>query len=414
MTTFTLINDDTGQPVTSQDGARWEHMAWPAGAVVEIYDTGGSWARVSPGAMTVGGGSTTIDPPPPPPPPALEPDPPGPTPLPPATTNNFAAELVAAFIADRPFNWFGGDVLLKQPITLIADQHKLNFHVNANDANIFCDFNDAGKYAITARIQGGNVNIRSFGIEELKFRGVSAFAGAVLLECLRNDSWIYQFDLAGMTCEGHQGHAFWLRGSVFECDLEHLGSEGGLGLLRATTDGSLDPNGQVGLPSALVGRSWRPRDFLGDAVLFDSTKQYAEPFDLRLTDGYFVTGQGSGRGITAPAGINTIEGVGFENIKAQEMIFLGYRGGRVIRCQGTNANITKYLVRAQLAGNSVTLAGCSVDNENEGSGMKLAKVEDLGNGSIILDPSRSDFNGNDVETNVPNDRFNIVSYRKKT
>jgi hypothetical protein len=427
---FTLLRN--GQPLVDDAGKKWEDMTWPETAVVEIYDVR-SWQRVSPGIVTL----TKAQPPPPvepppvdPPPPPVE-DPDDDPPPPPAPNSEFIDAVTEAWRRNKPLNWFGGDVMLKQPILLIASENKTNFHLNMNEANVFCDFNDRTKYAITLRITGSNLNIREFGIEEIKFRRVTPYAGGILLECNRNDSWIYSFDINSIACGGHEEHAIWLRGSVFECDLEYLRSTSGKGLFRATVDGSLDPKGQKGLPSAMVGRNWRPRDFTGDAVLLDAATRYQEPFDLRLTEGYFVTGLGDGMGIMAPSGINTVEGVGFENLQGGAAMYLGYRGGRVIRCEATNSHANArlgtynseggwqeppigvaYLAQVQLA-NSVTLDGCKLEEHSGGTGLRLAKVQDLGGGSILLNPSRSDFDGNDIDTNVPNNKFNIVAYRNR-
>lgn len=507
---FTVLRN--GVPIVDDGGVKWEDMAWPATAVVEIYDVR-TWARISPGKATLAAA------PPVPTLPTLsiadgsakegdvanspinfavtlskaatipvtvnwatadaiaqagsdyvaalgaltfapgetsktitvqivgdkfvEPDetfkviltaPVGATlakgvafgtivgddiPDAPIPTGEFATALRAAWDADRPLNWTGGDVTLKQPLGLLATVNKTGFSLNMNDANVHCDFNDATKYAITFEIISADRNIREFSVKEIKFRGVSAFAGGLRFRCPLNTSWIYSFSLSDISCGGHTEHAVHYDGSVFECEAVNLKSTGGKGLLRGTTYNTAQG---PALPSAMVGRNWRPRDFQGHAVQFDSPTPYAEPFDLRLTEGYFVTGQGPGYGISAPAGLNAVEGCGFENIKGKAAMLIGYRGGRITDCQGSNpspnTNVPTnpgmaYLVQCDLTG-TLKLAGCSVENYLSGSGMRLAKVQDLqGGGRIVVDPSASDPNANDIDTNFANNRIQIVTYHNK-
>jgi hypothetical protein len=363
---------------------------------------------VSPTGATIGRGSATG---------TIVGDDIAPAPVP---TGAFATAIRAAWDADEPLDWVDGDVTLNAPIELVANSNKTGFSLNMNEANVHCAFNDPTKYAISFVINNGGVNIREFSVKEIKFRSVTPFAGGLRFTCRLNTSWIYSYTVSDISCGGHSEHAVWLDGSVFECDLNNLKSTNGKGLLRATT--YVTSQGHA-LPSAMVGKNWRPRDFNGNAVQFDSPTPYAEPFDLRLTEGYFVTGLGNGIGISAPSGMTAVDGCGFENIRGKAAMYIGYRGARVTDCQGSNpspnTNVATnpgmaYLVDCGLTG-TLKLEGCSVENYGSGSGMKLAKVQDLqGGGRIVLDPSRSDANGDDIDSNFAKDRFQIAVYRNKT
>jgi hypothetical protein len=419
---YALIDVATGLPVVDDGGVKWDSITWPAGTRAEIFDMSRG-ARISPGCFTVPADSEPVPPPeepvpiPPPIPPVDEEE--EDIPAPPVHTSNFVDHLIAHFNDDEALDWQDGNVTLKSPVALGASSNKTGFNLNMNEASVFCDYNDPTKHAITFAIAEPNINIREFAVKEIKFRRVTPFAGALRFRCPINTSWIYSFTAGDISCGGHTEHALHLDGSVFEANFPRLKSTNGKGLFRATT--YVTSQGHA-LPSAMVGEDWRPRDFEGHAIQMDSPTPYAEPFDLRLTEGYVVTGLGSGMGLHAPSGLTSIEGFGFENIKGKAAMYLGYRGGDVIRCQGSNpspnTNVASnpgmaHLVFCELTG-TLTLDGCSVENYGSGSGMKLAKVMDLqGAGKIVVNPTSSHPNADDIEGNFAKDRFAIVVYKPK-
>lgn len=357
-------------------------------------------------------------------PPVTPPDPPVTPPVIPPT-GTFARAVSDAFNADKELNWLGGDTTLAAPIMLSTTVGKTSFGIRGNGAKINCAFNDPTKKAINLIIPSTahGVAFRNWNITDMHFGG-SGFAGAIGAQCWTNQSWIYAFKVNNISCDGHAEHAIHYSGSVFECDTSDIISSGGLGLFRATERGVLasDPtasDGDRGLPSAMTGSNWRCRDFNGDGALLESSTPYREPFDLRINEGYFVTGLGQGCGVNAPSGLTEIQGVGFEFLN-NVGIFMGYRGGRVIRCQATNpvAGATfgsgsgmAYLVHAQ-AGN-VLLDGCSAADEGSGSGIRLAKIDDMSGGRVMLNPTASSLTGADCDWNGPNANFHIVQYGAK-
>jgi len=399
---YELRDKATGQVV-----AGFDNMDAEPGKFIEVYkgDAEGSPnARISGGAIKRPEGSGT--------PP--DPIPPDPTPIPPAT-GKFADALKAAFTSGSVLNWTDGPVTLDGPIVLRSQGNIIGFGLRGNGMKIRCNFPGGGGFPIHLLIDDAGHNIRQFRLQDFTVEG-SGHEGAIKMECNRNDSWIYSGEINNVKCEGHSKHAVYACGSVFEFDCTSIGSEGGLGLFRATERGAKasDPegtDGNRGLPSAMTGSDWRPRDFHGDAILLDSSTRWRECYDLTLEKGYIVTGQGPGYGINAMGGITKVRGVGFENFAGSAAVYCGYRGGIFEDCRTANASNMKYFIEAELTG-ALEIRSCSVENENQGTGIRLASVKDLqGGGRIILDPgSRSDPHGNDIDTTFTGDRFVIARY----
>lgn len=337
-------------------------------------------------------------------PPPVVVDPPPVVTQPPAPTGKFATDLLAAFNAGTTLDWHG-DITLDAPIVLKSSGNVIGFGLRANGAKITCNFASGG-YAIHLLITDAGHNIRQFRLQDFTVTG-SGHDGAIKMECNRNDSWIYSGEIVNVKCENHSKHAIYACGSVFEFDCTSIGSTGGLGLFRATERGAKesDPSGtdtNRGLPSAITGSDWRPRDFNGDAILLDSSTAYRECFDLTLDKGYIVTGKGTGYGINAKGGITKVRGVGFENFAGKAAVFCGYRGGSFEDCRTANASNMKYFVEAELTG-VLEIRSCRVENEGAGTGIRLASAKDLqGGAKIVLDPGHSsDPKGLDIDTTLP-------------
>lgn len=351
---------------------------------------------------------------------------------PPLPSTDFVASVQASWTGDYVLNWLGGDVVITAPINLIASVSKFSWGLRMNGAKITSNFNNAAKYAINilvpldaAGVTLPNINVRGWSISDVSFRGASPYAGGVYMESHTNSSWIYKWRIANIDTEGHSDYGVKASGSVFEFLVDNPSSSGGLGLFIAVERGknASDPTGadsDRGLPSAMVMRNVRPRDFQGHAIALASSTSYREPFDLIVEDGYVVTGLGQGNGIHAPAGITKVQNVGFENLNGAG-INLGYRGGQIVGCRGANpiagATDTRgmnALVRASLAGGALVIDGCQAQNEGSGTGMILGRVDGDGGSRVLINPTQSDQNGADVITSgIPPANVLLNQYKVK-
>ena len=252
-----------------------------------------------------------------------------------ASQRDFTTAVQAAFAGDYTLDWRDGNVTLAAPIVLVASAWKFGFGVRMNGATITANFSDATKYAITLRVaivKGAvlqNIGIRNFQVTDCAFRGTSAFAGAIKLECLSNGSGIYSWLVQNESCENHNGRAFGVIGSAFEGWIVNCRTTGGTGAIDVMCRGMIDgqivagssannwnPNANnpavadhdKGLPSALYVIQPNFRDASGTSILLSSTVLGQEPFDLTVQGGYIVSN--GGRGIDAPAGLKLVDGTG--------------------------------------------------------------------------------------------------------
>lgn len=321
---------------------------------------------------------------------------------------DFVAAAKAAFAADSQLNWTGGDYTLGAPLRLSAIHNMTGFGIRFNGAKITSNFNDATQHAITVDVAvtngavAQNVNVRNLHFHAAGFRGASAFAGGIKLECLSNGSWIYSFLEEDLSCEGHSEYGFRWNGSVFECVGKELVTIGGKGGLYIQTRGVKGVQGESdqGLPSAMYLYNPNFRDGAGDSIVLQGDP-YNDPFDLTIKDGYIVTN--AGVSVRAPSGIKKIDGTGFENNGGGTAISLGYRGGTLINCTAANARPNpsldppvgmKYLVDCFLANGRLTIQDSGIQDEPPSSGgTKLARVN--GTGDVYLERSgtRADVDG---------------------
>jgi hypothetical protein len=359
-----------------------------------------------------------------------------------ASQGDFAAAVQAAFAGDYTLDWRGGNVTLTAPIVLVASAWKFAFGIRMNGATITANFSDAAKYAISLRIaivKGAvlqNVGIRNFQITDCAFRGTSAFAGALRLECLSNGSGIYSWLIQNVSCENHNGRAFGVIGSVFEGWFVNCRTTGGTGAIDAVCRGMIDgqigagssannwnPNANnpaiadhdKGLPSALYVIQPNFRDASGTSIVLSSTVLGQEPYDLTVQGGYIVSN--GGRGIEAPAGIKLVYGTGMEKNNGGCGISVGYRGGvfRNVTAANPIANASdthgmKYLVAASLSSNGkVVLEDCDIVDEGPGSGSKLLKI--AGGGTVYLNRSGTlDSNGRPTDVDGTGPVVKVARY----
>jgi len=327
---------------------------------------------------------------------------------------SFEDAVQDAWDNDRALNWTNGNVTLTSPIVLQATESKFGFGIRGNGARIFCDFDDENEYAITMEVpivtgdvlQG--IAVRNWEIADLKFQGVSAFAGALQVRCLSNGSWFYSFLLRDLSCDAHSGYAYWWNGSVFECIGERCKSSGGMGGFKIERAGKtgLDTDPDMGLPSAMQLLSPNFRDGSEHGIFLYCVQAFTEPFDLSITGGYIVTM--GGNGVVAPAGMTMIDNLGIEFMNGGAGCHIGYRGCLIKgETRGANAVASaaedgpglKYLVFWWAASGRLLLEDLSWSDEGSGSGMELAKVS--GSGTVYM-------NRVGPESNVDNSGCTIV------
>lgn len=274
------------------------------------------------------------------------------------------AAPVAVHIRSSNQGWFGLDGRCHRISTrrVMVDQPALRLYMD--------DSTPAGTCA------------RGLMVRDFSMLG-GGIGGGLQLDVPFNDRWLVNVELRSLWFEGIAGMAACtIAGSIFESFAYNVGSQDCLGAgLRFANAGEPDNKG-IASAWRLFGGTHRQD---GDAgVLIDA---YDGPADIRMFGLYFCA-NGNG-GISSMAGLELVDGCGFENNEGQGVYFSNF--ANLTRCTGSTGGTQPYLVRGYLA-NPVTLRSCSMTGYGDGPPPRLGTFS--GDGRLLLDDSGD---GSDVD-----------------
>lgn len=296
-----------------------------------------------------------------------------------ADPKDFEAALRLSFSAGDVLNWMGGNVRLKQPISIDVTDSLTTAGVDLNGAKVIADFNDPSRSALTIRIPANrkNVAFRGLKIFNGSFIAASPAQDAVDLICLTNQSWIFSWKLMNLDIEGFSRDGLFFSGSVFEGDCHAVTcSSNGRNGMTFRNDGPMNDRGIVSAIS-IFGGQMRTNGNAG--IETQSNTPFQEPRDLNITQTYFV--ENKGPGLNAVGGFSMAQGCGFENNVECGINMMNE--GRMFACRASTHGPQPYLVKAFFKGGGMVMDACRIEGYGGFEGkMKLANVRGLGTVSL--------------------------------
>jgi hypothetical protein len=204
--TLKLVWEDTNE-IVSTNGHAWSGIAAKAGAVIAIFDTTGSWSRISPDNLVVAG-APPVDPPPVDPPP-VQPPPVNPPPVDPGVPPQAIVDAVFA----PPIN----TTIISAPGLFKPTSGDDGLHFNFNGGRYTSGNNDGATPAFRFRSAGGG-NIRQVTIDNLTLYG-NGYGQAGCgngIEMLATGGAILLFKLTNMRASWCGQNGFLFKGDLFE------------------------------------------------------------------------------------------------------------------------------------------------------------------------------------------------------
>jgi len=252
---------------------------------------------------------------------------------------DFAQALQDACDAGEVLTW-PQDVAIDQPIVITIDKPLRGpFGLRMDGFKIISRITD-GSDLLTFKIAAPGIDCRYLRVQDLLIAGSGLDGNGLVISCPRNDSWIYNFELRGVSVEGCGQAGVLLEGSVFEGMTSNLCTHGNKG------DGArmqnFGPEGNVGVVSAITMWGGSHRKNGGKGIYLIGA---AAPRDVKVHGAYFC--ENTDEGIVAENGIGLVSGCGFENNGGAGVALQNY--GSFIGCTfstgGPQLNgITGYLV----------------------------------------------------------------------
>lgn len=247
--TLKLVWEDTGQTVVTE-GEPWAGMPANPGALIELYDTTGSWTRISPGRLVVDAVTPPpVDPPVDPPPvdpPPVDPPPvePPPTQPPPGSTTiiiqggSLPKPTSASDVQTLLNAAAGGTLVSFDPTTRVELDRPLVVQCRGNDGSLWGVNGNGAKLVwrgspgvdmltflgAAATTDAFQTN-RGLLIEKLTLDGQGTAGTCLVLRATYGDQGsIYKSAVRDVYTFGAK-HGFMLEGAIFESFLENVHAE---------------------------------------------------------------------------------------------------------------------------------------------------------------------------------------------